>query len=80
VAEQTLNERARAGVLLAEKAVLGAEVVCLLDLDGDFAFELANVLCSLLVMIVIVVEGVLTLSSRAEGAGRHLIAELTAFF
>ena len=51
MAEQALNEGTGPGVLLAEKTVLGAEVVCLLDLDGDFAFELADVFWLLLVMI-----------------------------
>jgi hypothetical protein len=43
VAEQTLNEGARAGVLLPKETVFGAEVVCFLNLDSDFTFKLANV-------------------------------------
>ena len=34
-----------AGILLNELTVLDAEIVCFLDLDGDFAFELTDVLC-----------------------------------
>jgi hypothetical protein len=45
VAEQALNEGARARILLPEQDVLAAEVVGFLDLDGDFALELANVFC-----------------------------------
>jgi hypothetical protein len=45
VAEQALNEGAGAGVLFSEQAVLGAEVVGFLDLDGNFALELANIFC-----------------------------------
>lgn len=51
VTEQALDEGARAGILLAEEAVLGAEVVGLLDLDGNFALELADVFYALLVKV-----------------------------
>jgi hypothetical protein len=45
VAEQALDEGTRTGVLLPEEAVLSAEIVGFLDLDGNFALELADVFC-----------------------------------
>lgn len=43
VTKEGLNECAVASVLLGESSVLGLEVGSLLSLDGDFAFELADV-------------------------------------
>ena len=43
VPQEALDECAGTGVLLRQSAVLIAELVVLLDLDGDLTFELANV-------------------------------------
>jgi hypothetical protein len=48
MAEQALDEGARAGVLLHEQAVLGAELVGLGGLCVYLALELADVLCAVL--------------------------------
>ena len=41
--QEALDECAGTGILLRQGAVLIAELVVLLDLDGDLTFELANV-------------------------------------
>jgi hypothetical protein len=45
VPQEALDECAGTGVLLRQSAVLIAELVVLLDLDGDLTFKLANVFC-----------------------------------
>lgn len=49
VAKESLNEATVALVFLKNAGVLAAQVVGILGLEGDFAFELANVFCELLV-------------------------------
>jgi hypothetical protein len=43
VPQEALDECAGAGVLLRQSAVLIAQLVVLLDLDGDLTFELTNI-------------------------------------
>lgn len=45
MSQEALDECTGTGVLLCQSAVLIAELVILLDLDGDLTFKLANVLC-----------------------------------
>lgn len=47
VAEKSLDQATVAFILLSECYVLAAEVVLLLCLDGDFAFELTDVFCEI---------------------------------
>jgi hypothetical protein len=49
VAKESLNEATVALVFLKNAGVLAAQVVGILGLEGNFAFELANVFCELLV-------------------------------
>jgi hypothetical protein len=49
VAKESLNEATVALVFLKNAGVLAAQVVGILGLEGNFAFELANVFCEMLV-------------------------------